>query len=310
MNKNYKYNFVLPYSLGEFVLYLLVCFSFTVIGTSQTNIANVNEVFQKSLYKFSFSEAEKIIANLENSKFDRSDLKELKYQLAWWFILSGYKVSDNIDKCKLFLNEGIDDYNQISDPPIDTQVKLINAYLFKLRIENYSHKKIGSLTVLKKLLEKVDKLDNTSGMKPDKKILIGLYYYFLKYIKQEYILARLVLMDYNKGDKKTGLKYLEECADSNDEIVRTEAVYFLHKIYFTIEKQYSKAEEKINLLLNLYPENLVFAFEYFKVLLAQNKLDEAKEFKINTIKKIHGSENLYIEQKNHFIDLFTNYEFE
>ena len=305
MNRNYKYP---AFSLQTLFLCLFLLFSGIAPGFAQADIENIPLAFQRSLYGFSFAKAISILNDFEKSNAGAERVNELKSQLSWWMILSGNNIQLNIDKCNKYLAESINDYKKIKNPDIDIQIKLINAYLLKLRIENYLDNKINSLSILHKLLKRVDDLDNIKEKDLSIKLISGLYYYFLEYIKSEYVLSHVILAGYTKGNKELGLRYLEECSNSNDDIIMTEAIYFLYKIYFSIEKNYPEAEKQITILLNLYPENLVFALEYYKVLLAQNQLIKAKEFKKITIDKIYGSTLLYEQQKSHFLKLLEGYK--
>jgi hypothetical protein len=132
-------------------------------------------------------------------------------------------------------------------------------------------------------------------------LVLGLYFYFIDYIENEYFMLSTVFFSFPKGDKKTGLKYLEKCSASGDEMIRTEANYFLLKIYAYTEKDYSKAYLNAQILTQQHPNNLVYSLEQFKLLLKMKKEDEAQIFQKKLIEEIQAAKNLNSSQKNHFI---------
>ena len=109
-----------------------------------------------------------------------------------------------------------------------------------------------------------------------------------------------------KGDKNKGLGYLEECSLSGNEMIRTEANYFLMKIYAYTEKDYPKALTKVQILAHMHPNNLVYSLEQFKLLLKMKKEAEAELFQKNLVEQILATENLSTAQKNHFISQIGN----
>ncbi len=137
----------------------------------------------------------------------------------------------------------------------------------------------------------------------------GLYNYFVTRSQKDYPYLIPYLIFYPKGNMETGIKQLMAAYKSKNTILKTEAGYFLMKIYLEQEKDYTKAEFFARDLLNRYPDNLIFRYYFFKSLLVQNKIDQAinESIKINSLAK----ENIELTpaQQEHF-DVLTNADLE
>ena len=84
-------------------------------------------------------------------------------------------------------------------------------------------------------------------------------------------------------------------------MVRTEANYFLFKIYSDLEKDSTKAFVHVLILNEQHPENLVYNLEQLKLLLIFKKSNEAQMYRKMLIDKIQTAENINTLQKNHFL---------
>ena len=84
-------------------------------------------------------------------------------------------------------------------------------------------------------------------------------------------------------------------------MIRTEANYFLMKIYAYTEKDFPNAIKKVQILTQQYPKNLVYSLEQLKLLLALKNSFEANILKNKLIKEIQIADYLNNSQKNHFL---------
>jgi hypothetical protein len=123
----------------------------------------------------------------------------------------------------------------------------------------------------------------------------------MDYVENKYYLMSALFFSFPKGDKIKGLKYLEDCSASTDEMISTEANYFLLKIYAYTEEDYSKAYENARILTQQHPNNLVYSLEQLKLLKVLRKSGEAQIFQKKLIEEIQAAGNINKNQKNHFI---------
>lgn len=275
-------------------------------------LSNENEEvgsFMRSIYEFSFHKADSIMNFFNLTCEDKVLLYSMKSYLAWWKLLSGDDKKKNIRTFNFCNDESIRLLKSGNQNDINTQLNLIIAYSLKARVDNYSGNKISSVTQFYNSIKYIRKI-NKSKVKDEKiNLMMGLYLYLICYLKSEYFFINPFLLSISDGNKKMGLEYLEKCSLSKNEIVRTEANYFLYKIYFSLEHDIIKADKKINTLIELYPKNIVFNVEKLNILNAQKKANEAKKLKIQITENINNNINLKTTQKQHFLRLIKSNTF-
>jgi hypothetical protein len=85
----------------------------------------------------------------------------------------------------------------------------------------------------------------------------GLYNYYVEAVKEDHPLLRPIISLFATGNKRVGLQMLEKAAQDAS-YARTEARYELLKLYWSYEKNYSRAYAIAQFLTNKYPNNVVF----------------------------------------------------
>ena len=163
---------------------------------------------------------------------------------------------------------------------------MIYSYSLKARLENYKGNKLLSFIYFYKSITYIKECTNRPVEDEKLNLVLGLYFYFIDYIENEYFIMSVAFMSFPKGDKNKGLRYLEKCSISSDEMIRTEANYFLLKIYAYTEKDYSKAYVNAQILTQQHPNNLVYSLEQFKLMLVLKKTVEAQKFQKKLIEEI------------------------
>lgn len=267
---------------------------------------NVENIFV-NIYNFSFDKADSLINSSFELKNDKINQYSLKAYLYWWKIIGGDNVKSNSGKCDFYLAEVLKlSKNGNKADPL-SQLNIINAYSLKSRIDNHNGNKIKAFYHFYNSIDYFKNLQSTNSHDERTKFATGLYNYLLAYIEKDYSSSFSYFLDFPKGDKVIGLKNLEHCSQSQDLIIMTEATYFLYKIYFSIEKDYGKAFDKIITLRNLYPDNFVFDIEYLKVLKSQNKIKEFTLSCTKTLNDIRSSKSLSLTQKQHFMTLIKEF---
>ncbi len=263
---------------------------------------NVENIFIH-IYNFSFEKADSLINSSNELKNDKINQYSLKAYLYWWKIIGGDNAKNNLGKCNYYLEEVIKLSKNRNKTESLSQLNIINAYSLKSRIDNHNGNKIKAFYHFYNSIPYFKNLQTINSRDDRSKFAIGLYNYLLAYIEKDYSSTLKYFLDFPNGDKVLGLKNLEHCSHSQDQIIMTEATYFLFKIYFTIEKDFNKAFDKINILRSLYPDNFVFNIEYLKVLKSQNKNKEFNSSCSKTMNDIKLCKSLSLTQKQHFMSL-------
>lgn len=259
----------------------------------------INSFFGK-LYDFSFDEADSLVLVMTESGIDDATLDNIKANLAWWKLLSGEAIDSNIDSCNFYLDQTLKSNSGTHDD-LNSLFNIIFAYSLKSRLENYRGNNLKSLLLFHKSLSYIEKCKDLPVKDDRLNLVLGLYYYFIDYFKDEYFMVSALFFPFHGGDKEKGLHYLEVGSQSSDELVRTEASYFLLKIYTSTEKDYLKALSNAQILTRNHPGNLVYCMEQLKLLLILKQNAEVEMFQKKLLNEIHMAENISRIQKNHFI---------
>lgn len=90
----------------------------------------------------------------------------------------------------------------------------------------------------------------------------GLYQYMAAAASERNYLFRMFSLFYPPGDKLRGLEQLKLAAMQDDFILRTEADYFLMRIYLDLEADAQQALYHGGRLIENYPSNLIYRYYY------------------------------------------------
>jgi hypothetical protein len=291
---------------GKAILVVLIFMAFSI----KSNFAQVGKIYEenilincffKDLYNFSFREADSMVIVMGKTNMDKATISNIKANLAWWKLLSGDAIDQNLKSCNSNIDESINLLLKSERQDIISLLNLIYSYSLKVRIENYKGNTIRSLFNFYKSIDYMEKCITWPVKDENIYFVLGLYYYFADYFENEYVMMSALFFPFPKGDKIKGLKYLEESSSSKDEMIRTEANYFLLKIYAYTEKNYQKAYRNAQILTQQHPDNLVYSLEQLKLLLVLKKSSEAQIFQNKLIGEIETAGNINNIQKNHFL---------
>ena len=283
-----------------FVLPLIYSESLNGGISSQTDLVNG---FFRYIYSFSFRSADSLLFIMQKSEMDKPAMYNIGANLAWWKLLSGDSVNSNIKRCNYDLEESIRLLQKEKKDNSTGTLNLIYSYSLKARLENYNGNTLKALIYFYRSAGLIRPYVNSDKRDEKLNLMLGLYLYFMDYIENEYYMSHALFLSYPHGDRAKGLKYLSDCSDSKNEMIRTEANYFLLKIYANVENDYQKAYENSEFLTRQYPENLVYAIEKLKLMMHLKAKNEVYLFRVKLIEQISHSASLSNDQKNHFISL-------
>lgn len=285
--------------------FILVTLSFTRLECHAATAEKADRsylinCFFDRLYNFSFNEADSIAAVMEKNGIDDATMCNIRANLAWWRLLSGDAISANTDTCEFYLDKSLK-AGPGENPDLNSLFNIIYAYSLKSRLENYKGNSLKAFLLFRKSFTYIGKCTD-SGEKNDKlDLLLGLYYYFTNYFRDQYLMMSALFFPLYGGDRIKGLKYLEECSGSSDAMVRTEASYFLMKIYTTTEKNLQKAYRNAQALTMSHPQNFVYGIEQLKLMMAIREAGEVGIYRERLIRDIQMSGKINKTQKDHFL---------
>lgn len=283
-------------------------------GNSNANIAKAddNEVLKKEveigfthLYAFDFrsarSKADELRATYPNNPWPL--FLELNYH--WWQIISGNNTPEHQAKFKEVGEKAIALLPKKKGEAYtnDELFLLINISACNSRLLAFNDKRLKALL---SLTTAVSYLKLSFGRESNYEAFYlssGLYnFYILNGHKKHPYLAPYLML-FPRGEEEKSMKYIQKAAESEQMIVNTEAHYFLMKLHLESEENVTEAERYSKILTEKHQANLVFRYYAFKILIEQDKFEEAKMELAKLSKSSKANRSLSSVQKAHFMNL-------
>ena len=253
-------------------------------------------------------EATEAMNNMYNFKFDLAEAKfqemiqkypdhPLPYYLVglsnWWRMMP-YIEDDPILKqyeplfdkyMELSIKKAEKLYKKNEDN-VEASFFLCAAHGLMARHYAENGQEMRSLNNTRKAFSYFKKLNDNNELSPEFLFGTALFNYYAAWFRSEYPILKPVLAFFPKGDKALGIKQLKEVY-SYAFWTRTEAQYFLMRIYYNEEDDERSALEYAEYLARTYPDNAYFQRIYSRICYTLGKWKECKEVSENIIYKIN-----------------------
>lgn len=232
-----------------------------------------------NMYNFNFYEAEKDFKWL-TVKYPNHPIGHFLLGLnEWWKIVPDLKVTRYDETCHEYMDLAIKKAEDLYDE--DSRDKeaaffLAAAYAFKGRLYSEREKWVKAAWAGKQAMKYLDRSRGEVQINPELIFGDGLYNYYSKWIHETYPSLKPLLTFFKKGDKKLGIKQLENVAN-NAFYTRMEARYFLVQIY-SMEGQHTKALIMARTMHSLYPNNAFFHRFAARESFVLSQFDEAERY--------------------------------
>ncbi|MEG8946150.1 tetratricopeptide repeat protein [Rosettibacter firmus] len=216
------------------------------------------------IYGIEFDKAEKTIDIVIKEYPTHPSGKFFKAMITWWRILLDLEDESLDKKFYAQLQEVID----MCDKILEKNNKNIDAIFFKGGAIGFRGRLLGirenwikSALDGKEGLELVYKAYKADPKNIDVQLGFGIYHYYAEVIPQRYPAVKPFMVFFPQGDKKKGLRELENVA-WNGRYARIEARYFLMTLNFMFENNMQEARKWGRLLLKDFPNNPNFQKYY------------------------------------------------
>ncbi|WP_035726879.1 tetratricopeptide repeat protein [Eisenibacter elegans] len=134
----------------------------------------------------------------------------------------------------------------------------------------------------------------------------GLYNYYYDWLYEEYILLRPVMLMFKKGDKTLGMQQLKRCANFSF-YTRTEAQYFIARIYYNEENNPKEALPYIEYLYETFPNNAVFHRMYATVLFQMGNFKTLQPVAVKMLEQVDANKPGYEGMSGRYASYFLGY---
>lgn len=258
----------------------------------------------RAVYNFQFDKADSVY-EVVAQKFPNDAFPfMISVNNYWWRIISGERTDENVAKCYSEVNKAIDLLKQTDrDDMTNEEIFYVTGFVgYKLRLKILENDLMSAANLGRTHLRYL----KTSVKHYDEFIPFyltgGIYNYLMDYGLDHYPILYPTLIFLPNGDRETGLRLLTLLLKNDDLILKTEAHYFLMRIYIELENDYLTAYKITKSLAEMYPMNLKFQQYYLDNLLNLGKMDEARKLKQQIIKSANSNNSLSEKQRLKFIN--------
>jgi len=179
---------------------------------------------------------------------------------------------------------------------------LITGYAFNARIA-LADKSYGQVvTLLSKYRHLVKQSFGKEADYPPFYLTSGLYNYVYAEATGKIPLLPVFTKFNPEIEKKMGILYLRKAALSDNQLIKTEALYFLMKIKTELDPDLREAAFFCKVLNRNYPDNILFNFYQFKILFESGRQQEAVQSRKELEEKILKSQ-LNAKEREYYHEL-------
>ncbi len=262
-----------------------------------------------NMYNYNFAAAETEFAWMRH-RYPGHALPYFEIALSYWWRIAPNPQNEEYDKIFLaYLDTTIQkSYTALKKYPNNAEAAffLAGAYGFKGRL--YAERKAWTKSALagKNALKYLRRSKNDLALSPEFLFGEGLYNYYSVWIPANYPSLKLITMFFSKGDKKLGLEQLTEVS-KNAFYTRTEALYFLMRIYANEEKTPALSYKIADQLHKQYPNNPYFHRYYAMGQFLQNNTLESVRSSTDLLAKVEAKVFGFEEISGRYASYFLGY---
>lgn len=249
-----------------------------------------------ALYNFKFEKAHEFMSNTIEDENNNAWYYFTVSNIQLWEIFASFSNEELKNEYRENLDHHFHYCNQLSNNK-EARFLRIMYYTYLTRLTMNEGEYFAAFRAIRNYYHLLEPTFNDTVFAPYL-LVDGLYFYLYSYAYDEYTLLRPFLKFYKKGNAHKGLRYLNKASNSPNKIIRTEARYFLMKIWFDLENNPQKAFTYAQLLYHSYPGNFIFNMYYHKI---SKSLDPYYSLDLEKIRdRILSNAQLDDDQKMYF----------
>jgi hypothetical protein len=268
---------------------------------------NYNQELQQSFlytYQFQFQKADSSIGALKRN-YSKAAVYIASANCLWYKIVCNAqnKALQKQYDIELQKAENLCKQNTSKEKSsAENLYEIINVYGQRTRIEGYRKNYFKSLLQVRKCVNEIEKSFHKEKEFEYFLLTTGLFHYYASIAETRYPFIKAYTYFLPSHNMQKGIDMLEIAAKSNDIVLKTEANYFLQKIYFD-EKKYSQAIPYLLFLTQQYNQNLLYKYYLFLNYLKLNEKEMANKI-LSEINIVCKKNNIVSgEIKDYFLQL-------
>jgi tetratricopeptide (TPR) repeat protein len=300
-----------PSFFTSFLLPLLLPFAFCLLPLTARSQVQVSKepkeiiaVFE-AMYRYDFPDAQIKLKALNATNIDQNWIDLAHVNLLWWLLISGDDSRDYDLLMDVVLNRVI---NRFKSTPIDKMSNeevftMIHSYAYLTRVDIYQERYFRGIGNLRHTLDYL-KISLKDTYQYDKFMMVsGLYNYFAAVTKLKYPVFTPFFALAPKSDRTLGFNLLNQCSQMDNILIKNESLYYLMKINYQLEENFDRALGISDQLISRYPNNLIYHFHRFMILIEAERKPEALAQYSKIIEVSIKTPGLNALQRNHLVDI-------
>lgn len=213
----------------------------------------------------------------------------------WWKYIAEGKAED--EKRFLQMLSVLKKYFQVTKYNAGDYEQLFYhtiALLYEIRYHILSHDPLDFLVKSHQMSELIRRSFYHEKEYPPFYFTIGLYKYFYQYIIKHYVLLKLYLAWWPLPPASVNaIEYIQKVTNNNtvSPVLRTEALYFLFRIQYDLEKNTTQSLWLIHRLCEEFPSNYIFQYYRLRLLKEIHSVNypaEKEKVKKNLIQQLNA----------------------
>ncbi len=289
-------------------LLLAFCLLPCAFLNGQTRISDdpeeVLEVFE-AMYQYNMAEAEEMFWSLSRSRINSNLIDLTHVNLLWWWLISGDETRNYDEEMEMILHRLI---AELKAKPVekmsqDEVFTIVHAYAYLTRVDVYKERYLKGIANLSQTLKSL-KIILGQTYRYDKFMMVtGLWNYFAAATMTEYPLFIPFFVLAPKSNKNLGYKLLQECSEMKNLLIRNEALYYMMKVNYQLERKFDEALGTADQLTLRYPNNLIYHFHKFMILFESGQKAKAIEQYQVLLQVSTQAPGLSPVQRNHLVEI-------
>lgn len=259
----------------------------------------------EAMYRYNLPEAELKLKLLTATDIDQNWIDLAHVNLLWWWLISGEESRDYDNLMAVLLNRTI---NRMKLKSLDSMSKeeiftLIHCYAYLTRVDIYQERYFRGIVNLRHTM---NYLENALAHidQYDKFMMVGgLYNYFAAVTQTRYPVFTPFFALAPKSDRDLGFSLLNQCSQMDNILIRNESLYYLMKINYQLEENFDRALTIADQLIARYPNNLIYHFHRFLILIEAKRRPQALAQYSKLIEFSIKAPGLNPIQRNHLVDI-------
>jgi hypothetical protein len=288
------------------VTFIFVQLSFVSYSQTNTLLAKQLEQAYEATQKFNFHSADSALKKLQGTGKEAAAIELAKANYLWWLIISGEDSPGNRSAYVAHSDKAIKDYKNLPLTKLGDEelYVVITSYANKARIEGLGKNYLKGFGHINTCLKYIQQSFGKEKRFVYFTLTSGLYNYYMATANKNFPVLIPYLALFPDGDLKKGIELLKAASESVDIPLSTEGHYFLMKLYLD-EKDYASAMWYCDWLLKKYPDNLLYNYYHFKILLDNKQKEQALEILSKIRLKEMFNLQLTDKQKHYYSGLAT-----